>query len=483
MLRACPWIVVALMAVGCAPTAKVNVLMRLRPDQENLYRTKFIKPFEKKHHCIVQLKTYTDPLSLPELLTSGSDTIDLVNPPTSMTRSLVGKNLIAPFDEILPQKDVSELRHEFFLMDLASIRGQAYFMPRYLETPVLIYLKSRVTEAVQFWEIRQNEINRTLAKYNGKGLPRNYVLEKDPAQWDNFDLFVIGYYWSQKEVQGLRHGRIALGSIGSPEASQSLMDKCFQGGATQEGILRMSDDAVVDMFQWQAVLAKEGVLNPDLLKHRWTESDIRQGFQSGEIFLAEATEMEAFLIHGTGTPEMPGYLSDPEDMGVALMPKGTSLLINPKGDALREGRRSVGTRGWWWGVTRQARDKGLAYKLAHYLSATDKQIEECSAFGMVPARQDLLGELGLMFGGGWSSDLIQVASQQLVENRFTVPPLVEEFPDIARNYSNAYQELCLPGNSQKTGFEDIQNALQERYIPRQKQVLGAKYPASVLSSR
>ncbi len=483
MLRPCTWLMLAFIAVGCAPPVKVKVVLRLRPDQEQFYRTRLIKPFEKKNNCIVELKSYSDPATLPDLLASQSDTIDLVDPPTSMTRTLVGRNLISPLDEIVPPKDVQDLRQEYFLMDMTSQRGQTFFLPRYLETPVIVYLKSQVAEAVEYWQVRKDEINRLLVKYNGRGLPRNYILEKDPGQWDDFDLFVAGYFWSQKEVQGQKHGRIALGPIGSPEASQSLMDKCFQAGASQDGIMRMNDDAVVDMFQWQSVLAKEGVLNPTLLKARWTETDIRQAFQSGDVFLAEATQMEAFLIHGTGTPEMPGFLSNPEDMGIALMPQGNSLTINSQGDALREGRRSVGTRGWWWGVTRQSRHKELAYKLAHHLSNTGNQIEECSAFGMVPVRQDLLGELGLMFGGGWTADLFHISSQQLVENRLTVPPMVEEYLDISRNYSEAYQAICLPGNSQKTRFEDIQNALEERYIPRQKQVLGPKYPSRQLSSR
>lgn len=482
MVRLCTWLFFAFIAAGCAPPVKVKVVMNLRPDQESLYRTHILRPFEKKHKCIVELKTYQDPAKLPELLASG-DTIDLVDPPLSMTRSLVGRNLIAPLDEILPPKELAELRKEYFLMDLGSVRGQTFFLPRYLETPVLIYLKSQVAEAVQYWDLRKDEINRALVRYNGRGLPRNYVLEKDPAQWDYFDLFVVGYYWSNKEVQGQRRGRIALGPLGSPATPQSLMDKCYQTGATQEGLLRMNDDAVVDMFQWQSVLIREGILNPNLVKSQWSEEEIRDGFRSGELFLSEGTQMEAFLIHGNGTPEMPGLLANPEDMGVALMPKGGSLLLDDRNMAQREGRRSVGTRGYWWGIPRQARNRELSFQLAHYLSNTQNQIEESSVFGMIPVRQDLLGELGLMFGGGWTSEVFQTASQQLVENRFTLAPLVEEFPEMGRNYLDAFQDLCLPGSGQKTRFEDIQKALEDRYIPRQKQILGPKYPARVLSSR
>src|SRR4051812_16298836 len=77
-----------LLLIGCAPPLKVNVVMHLRPDQEDLFRTRILKPFEKKHHCIVQVQAYEDPATLPELL-SAADTVDLVNPPLSMTRTLV----------------------------------------------------------------------------------------------------------------------------------------------------------------------------------------------------------------------------------------------------------------------------------------------------------------------------------------------------------------------------------------------------------
>ena len=44
-------------------------------------------------------------------------------------------------------------------------------------------------------------------------------------------------------------------------------------------------------------------------------------------------------------------------------------------------------------------------------------------------------------------------------------------------------ESSLPGAGQKTRFEDIQKALEDRYIPRQRQILGAKYPERTLSAR
>lgn len=475
-----PWKWAALSAAllaACAPPQKVRMLVKMRPGQKSVFLAGVLKPFEKKNNCVIEVATYEDPATLQDLLARPDDSIDLVHTPLDMTRALVGRGLVAPLDEGAPPQEIPELRKEYFLMDLAAVRNQYYFLPHFLETPVLVYMKSQVAEAVQYWELHKPEINKALARYNGKGLPRNYELEKDPSQWDFFDLFVAGYYWSVKEVRGERRGRMALGSVLSPRTPRGLIDKCFQAGANSDAVLRMSDEGVADAFQWQSVLIREGVINPGLVKNKWGEEKIWQGLQSGEIFLAEATQLDAFLIHGNGTPQMPGFLSDPEDMGLALMPKGCSLLLGPKGFPQREGRRAVATRDWWWGVTRRAVDKPLAFKLAHYLSNTRNQIEECGTFGMVPARQDLLGELGLMFGGGWTSEVFQAASQQIVENRYTVFPMVEEFPEVAANYEAAFRELCLPGATQRTRFEDIRKALDERFVPRQRQILGDKYPS------
>jgi ABC-type glycerol-3-phosphate transport system substrate-binding protein len=475
------WLLLAALITGCAAPARIKVVMDIRPEQQELYKTRLFKPFEKKHKCVVEIQAAPDPAKLPELLASG-DTIDLVSPPLAMTRTLVGRNLLAPLDAIVPAKDLADLRKEYFLTDVAAVGGRAYFLPRYVETPILIYSKSKVAEAVQYWEIRRDEINKALARYNGRGLPRGYALEKDPSQWDWFDVFVVGWFWSAKEIQGQKRGRVALGPLGSPATPQALMDNCFQSGAAPDGLLSMSDPAVVDMFQWRSVLAHEGILNPGLMKSRWTDEQVREGFRKNEIFLSAATQTEAFVIHGTGAA-MSGYLNDPEDMGVALMPKGNSLALDASGDPLREGRRSVGTRSWWWGVARTSRNPALAFELAHYLTNTQNQVQESAAFGTIPVRQDLLGELGLMFGGGWTSDVFQTASQQLVENRFTVAPLIEEFPDVGRNYVAAHDEICLPGPGQKTRFDEIQKALEERWVPRERQILGSKYPAKALSAR
>jgi len=482
MIRILPFLVAALLATACSPPARLRVLAHMPPSQQENFRNRVLKPFEKKHGVIVEIRAYEDPTELPALLSASGDTFDVVNPPLEMTRPLAARDLVAPLEEFVPARDIADARREFFLMDLPNRPGRTCYLPRFLETPVLIYLKSQVAEAALYWEIRKDEINRALARHNGRGLPTGYALEKDPSKWDAFDLFVAGYYWSQKEVQGQRRGRLALGPQDGPGLAAGLLDGGFQAGAGPDGVLRMGDAPVVDMFQWRSVLIREGVVNPGLVRNAWGTERIRSGFRSGEIFLAVGTQADAFALHGNGTRELPGLLRNPEDMGLAPMPKGASLQLDGRGLPAREGGRSVGTRSWWWAVTREAPDKALAFKLARHLGATRSQIEEGTAFGAMPARHDLLGELGLVFGGGWTSEVFQVASHQIVENRYTTLPLIEEYPEVARNYAAAYREICLPGPGQRTALEDVRRALEERFVPQQRRILGGKYPGGALSS-
>ncbi len=482
MIRILVLLVAALLATACSPPARLRVLVHLPQSQQENFRNRVLKPFEKKHGVVVEMKAYDDPTALPDLLASSRDTFDLVNPPLEMTRPLAARDLVATLEEFVPAKVLADVRREFFLMDLPNRPGRTCFLPRFLETPVLIYLKSQVAEAVMYWEIRKDEIDRALARYNGHGLPTGYALEKDPSKWDTYDLFVAGYYWSQKEVQGQRRGRMSLGPQDGPGLAAGLMDKGFQAGAGPDGVLRMGDAPIVDMFQWQSVLIREGVVNPGLVRNAWGTDRILSGFRSGEIHLAVGTQTDAFALHGNGTRELPGLLRNPEDMGIAPMPKGVSLQLDARGLPAREGGRSVATRTWWWAVTRESPDKALAFKLARHLGGTRSQIEEGTVFGAMPARHDLLGELDLVFGGGWTSEVFQVASHQIVENRFTVPPLIEEYPEVARNYAAAYREICLPGPGQKTALEDVRRALEERFVPQQRRILGGRYPGGAISS-
>ncbi|MBF0432846.1 MAG: extracellular solute-binding protein [Fibrobacteria bacterium] len=486
-----PWLISAIfsfMLLNCASPKKMTVIIKMMPAQEEHFRKKVIPPFEKKHNVKVDVQTMENVNDLPKLIKEAdeADGLHLVKVPFEMTRVLTGQNLILPIDSILPPEGIQGLKSEYFLMDLVKLNKHYFYMPRKFETRTLLYLKSYVREAVNNWETLRDEINMVLKRHNKYGLPKDFRLEKDPAEWDYFDIFVVGFYWKSKEISGAKMPRIAHRAKRYPGTALRMMDRAYQLGASPSDILRFNGEPMIDMLMWEALYTQEQIYNPKMYQEEWSGGDIWKGFRSGDVFLSFMTQIDAFFVHGAGTEAMPGFISNPEDMGVAIMPKGVSLLIDQDGAPLREGSRSITTGGWWWGIPRNTPDRQLSFELAHYITNTENQIEGCSGFGMVPVRQDMLSELGLMFGGGWISEVFHVASQQLVENKFTVIPLVDEYSDIGKNYIDAFYDICIGGNTGPDGIIDynhIQKVLSDKYIPKQKNILQKKYPPPRSSAR
>ncbi len=473
--------------MSCAPPTKMRVLIKMMPAQEEHFRKKVIPPFEKKYDVKVTVVTYDQASQLPQLIkaSEAAGGLHLIKVPFEMTRVLVSKDLILSLDSIVQPEQIKALKNEYFLLDLVRMNRQYFYMPRKFETRMLLYLKSEVRDAIRSWSTYQKEINNVLKNHNGLGLPNNYQLEESPDEWDFYDIFVLGFYWKNRDIGGKMMPRIAHRAKKYGGTALRLVDRVYQLGGSSKDILRMEDESVTDMLMWETIYTHEGIYNPRMYEEGWSGADIWKGFKSGEVFLSFMTQIDAFFIHGVGTKEMPGFLKNPEDMGVAIMPKGVSLELE-NGIPVREGGRSITTGGWWWGIPKNTKHRQLSFELAHYITNTENQIEGCSGFGMVPVRQDILSELGLMFGGGWISEVFHVASQQLVENRFTVIPLVDEYDEIGENYIAAFYDICIKGSGLTDGKIDkakIQKILETKYIPIQKSILKNKFPPAKQESK
>ncbi len=468
---------------NCAAPQKMTVIIKMMPAQEKHFKERVIPGFEKEHNVKIDVQIMQKVNDLPQLIKAADATggVHLVKVPFEMTRVLTGQKLVIPLDSILNEDELARLKNEYFLLDLVKIKKQYYYLPRKFETRTLLYLKSQVNDAATHWKTYEKQIQSSLKQQNGFGLPKSYSLEKDPNEWDFFDIYVVGFYWKSKEIGGAKMPRIAHRGKRYPGTALRLMDRAYQLGATPTDILRLNGQPIIDMFAWEALYAQKEIYNPKMTQEEWSGADIWKGFKTGDVFLSFMTQIDAFFIHGAGTQAMSGYIENPEDMGVAIMPQAVSLEINAEGQPARIGTRSITTGGWWWGIPRNTPSKELSFKLAHFITNTENQIEGCSGFGMVPVRQDMLSELGLMFGGGWISGVFHVASQQLVENKFTVIPLIDEYTDMGKIYIEAFYEICINGNSGEGGKIDpahIESVLAKKYIPMQRKVLGAKYPLS-----
>ncbi len=465
---------------SCAPPQKMTVVIKMMPAQEEHFKKNVIASFEKENNVIITVKSVKRLKDIPQLIHQNSPIgpVSLVKVPFEMTRKLAMKNSLLPLDKLLTPKEFEEVKKEYFLMDLTKTEEQYFYLPRKFETRMLVYIKSQVKDAVKNWEQYREEIQAALKRHNRHGLPTHYLLEPNPSEWDYFDIFVVGFYWKSKVIHGRKIPRIGHRGKKYQGTALRLMDRAYQFGAKRENILAMQGQAVTDAFTWEALYYNENIYNKKMTQEKWSGSDIWKAFGSGDVFLSFMTQIDAFFIHGAGTDKIPGFLKDPEDMGVALIPQAVSLELE-NGEPMRVGTRSITTGGWWWGIPQTAPSPTLSLKLARHITNAQNQIEGCSGFGMIPVRRDILSELGLLFGGGWISEIFSVASRQLVENQYTIIPLIEEFPAISRNYIEAFYEISVRGNAGPNGKvseRHIERVLTKQYVPLQQEILGSKYP-------
>ncbi|MGE5856134.1 MAG: ABC transporter substrate-binding protein, partial [Syntrophaceae bacterium] len=400
----------AVLAAGCGKKAakpkELTILLHMLPNQEIYFRNDVLNEFEKLNNCkinIVKFEQWWDIETMLMLQKEKKDpNIFLVKVPFEMTRVLAGKGLMEPLDTIIApdvlERDMAE--YHPLALGLGYIDNKPFYIPRKLETRLIFYLKSKVDEAVKNWKKDEKELNKLLKKQNGYGLPKGYELEAEPEKWDLYDIFVMGWYWAHQKYfnTNVFMPRIAHRADRYEGTALGLVDQAIQFGGSSDDILRMDAEPVMDMFLWEAVFVKNKIFNPDMWNESWRGSNIYDAIKDGKVFLTVFQQIDCFLVHGwEESPEMPGYLKDPEDMGVATMPLAVSFELNPDGTYKKVGSKKISTGGWWWGIPKTSPDKALAYQLARFVTNRDNQSVECSKFGMIPVRKDIINNLSDAF--------------------------------------------------------------------------------------
>ncbi|MFP4521471.1 MAG: ABC transporter substrate-binding protein [Fibrobacterota bacterium] len=454
---------------GCGHGGKYTVMVKMMPEQEKFFRENVISGFEEEYGCDIKVEGYETLEDVEERL--GSDTsLLLLKVPFENTIRFASNGDLLPLDKLLGQEEMEKFKDTYFLLDLTKTDGSYFYIPRKFETRMLVYRKSKVREAVKGWERYSRDINLSLKKHNGYGLPSGFVLEEDPGEWDYFDIYAAAFYWSRENIDGEKKGRLAHRAKKYSGTSQRIVDRCYQLGASPMDIVNMNGDAVMDAFLWEAVYTSDSLYSPSMIRERWSGSGIWKGFASGSVFMSFLTQIDCFFLHGTYSPDMPGYLGENrDDMGVSVMPAGVSMALDADGNPVRRGNKGITTGGWWWGIPANTAAPKLGYKLAEYITNTDNQIAGCSNFGMVPVRRDILGDIGLMFGRGWVSDVFNTAFLQLKENRYNTIPRIEHYSRVSDIYIEAWYDICVNGNRGPGGRVSapyIKNLIKSVYQPK-----------------
>ncbi|HZH71426.1 MAG TPA: hypothetical protein VFD91_02945, partial [Mariniphaga sp.] len=132
-----------------------------------------------------------------------------------------------------------------------------------------------------------------------------------------------------------------------------------------------------------------------------------------------------------------------------------------------------------WGIPKTSPDAKLAYALARFITSRETQAKECSRFGMVPIRKDILNKLPQVFDQGWVGDIFQVSIDQIALNELTTVPLVKTYSEVSQNIIDAWYKLSVEYKEQDDEFMDfsaMKMRLASDFLEKQKSLLGDDYP-------
>ncbi|MEQ8187280.1 MAG: extracellular solute-binding protein [Candidatus Eremiobacterota bacterium] len=451
---------------GCEkkPQKRMTLLIRMMKQQEYWFRKnikKFEEDYEKKHgeKLVIDVSRYTSMEDISFMVDlekrQGRKTIGLIKTQKEMLVPMVERGFYIPMSQIKGYNEKTFM--DTFLpeaIQLATVNGDIYYIPRKLETNTMVYLKSQVKDSFENWETYRNDINKMLKNENGYGLPGDYVLEEEPHLWDYYDLAVVSYYWKMKYGSG----RMAHRAKRYEGTVTEFATKIFQLGGSQKDLLEMDTEPVRDFFIWEAFYRKYGLYNENMWEQGWSGGNIWDGYSKGEVFLAFMHQIDSFFLHGVtddkGLPVegMTGKLKNADDMGIAIMPEGVSLELDGSGKPLRTGGHKSNLSGWCWGIPVTTPDPDLSYELAMWLSDYENQIAESSTFGMMPVRKDVVEKLKESFKEEWKRNIFEAGIKQLAAGVEELPAVLE-WPSMGQVYLDAWYGIVV--NSSVSGSAAI----------------------------
>ncbi|HMD69484.1 MAG TPA: hypothetical protein VKF42_11435, partial [Chitinivibrionales bacterium] len=137
----------------------------------------------------------------------------------------------------------------------------------------------------------------------------------------------------------------------------------------------------------------------------------------------------------------------------------------------------------WWGIPKTCPNAKLAYEFARFVTNHDNHAKECSKFGMIPVRKDLLLNLPSVFDEGWVGEIFKTSVDQInlnmTNNQLATVPLVKGYPQVAQILVDAWDKLCVGYDEKKEGKIDaaaMKQKLANDFGAKEKAVLGAEYP-------
>lgn len=426
-------------------TDEMTIYIRMMEAQDKWFREEIIKPFEKEYGVKINVRTYETSVDLENVLKldEGKNTIGLVKTLHSDLVPFVEKGYMMDLETAVGDRYKEDIKeYTDIAVEMGTINEKVYYIPRKIETNTLLFLKSKVKDAVENWKVFEDEINEIFKKVNGYGLPNGYELNEDPNEWTWYDLAVVGYYWANTEYDGKKEPKIAHRAQRYEGTVTELVTKIYQAGGTPEDALAFNTDPVKDTFEWEIFFKENGIYNPTMWEEEWSGGGIWNAIANGSVYLAFMHQIDAFFIHGGSNPTMTGYLANPDDMGLAIMPKGMSLELDADGNPVREGTHGSQIAGFWWGIPTSSPDPELSYELARWITNAENHKAETQQFGMMPIRNDIINDLEGTFKEEWMQEVFDVANRQ-VEAGVQKIPQVKVWPEYVQLYLDAWYDIVI----------------------------------------
>jgi class 3 adenylate cyclase/ABC-type glycerol-3-phosphate transport system substrate-binding protein len=458
----------------------ITVLIRMMEPQERWFTENLLKEFEQKNNCKIILKRFGKDYELVDILkkdaeAGGEGSVSLVKTPLHLTLLLYKAELVIPYEKILRDMGFEKPEIESLIRDIqddydpvalemgkfTTITGEKlYFLPRKLETRLMVYRKSKVTEALENWHKFRAQIQDVLKRENGYGLPEDYSLESDINQWDFYDLLVVGYYWANTEHNGKKMGRIAHRSKNYAGTVIGLIDRALQLGALKEDIRKVdkSSKAIIDMFHWESIFRKYNLYSLGM----WEDDglfgfDIYKGIEEGDVFLTWLHQLDCMLLYRMDQLGMANNFVKPDDLGVSIMPQGVSFELNTNGRPKRIGTREAHTFAWFWGIPKGSPEPELAYKLAMFISSHQSHLEESKNFFLVPVRKSVHEALKADLKEDWQIELYDKSIEQFkINGNHSVPRFktLAGYQEFLKNYYDAFEKIVIKKGYDQGGQGD-----------------------------
>lgn len=459
-------------AVAVSVSAQtMKILVHMTSEQENYFTTQILPLFERQNTVKIQVEDYQSFDEIAVHLRDPKDSIGLVKVPFVKEWELVDRGYIRSLNSFLSPAERVEFQNVYACWWLGARDNEQYYIPRKFETRILAYRPSKVLAAVEAWKQFSRTIDSSLAKINGHGLPAGYNLESDPNEWDLFDLFVAGFVWSHTKFSDGKKSRIAQRGKLYDGTALTLIDRVFECGGDSYSLFNMDGKSVLDAFLWEAAYTWGGIYDTTMWTGQWTGNQLWEAFLKGSIYLTFFTQLDCITVLNkeVGLENMHNDIA--VDFATAQMPQGCSMELDKSNSVLRRGCHRVTTGGWWWAIPKQWKDPMLAYKLARFITNRENQVKECSKFGMIPVRYDVIKDPFALFSGGPISEVFITSYKQIRTNDNFVLPSSAQIDTVTQCYLDALKKIVIEkkwaNNPRLAPMPDqIAWDLKENFAPR-----------------